>query len=73
MSREIYVDDLVSVIMPCYNSTTYLKDAINSVLKKFYSNIELIIIDDASNSSIYKFIEEFLVDKRVRFIRNCEN
>ncbi|EOO04743.1 hypothetical protein IAW_06057 [Bacillus cereus str. Schrouff] len=73
MSRQMYIDGLVSVVMPCYNSTSYLEEAINSVLNQSYQNLELIIIDDHSDECIYKYVEEFLVDKRVRFIRNWEN
>ena len=40
---------LVSVILPVYNETKYLKEAINSILNQTYPFIELIIINDGSN------------------------
>ena len=37
---------LVSIIMNCYNSETYLYESINSVLSQTYENWELIFWDN---------------------------
>src|SRR5436309_15139395 len=39
---------LMSVIMPCYNATPYVKQAMESVLSESHGNVELIFVDDAS-------------------------
>jgi glycosyltransferase involved in cell wall biosynthesis len=42
-------DDLISVIMPCYNAGAFIEQAIKCVLEQSYSNVELIVIDDGSS------------------------
>ena len=49
----------VSVIMPCYNSEKYLKEAIESILNQTYANFELIIVDDGSTDNTWRIIQEY--------------
>jgi len=49
---------LVSVIMPAYNVSGYIQEAINSVIAQTFSNWELILIDDGSTDSTAKIIAE---------------
>lgn len=39
---------LVSVIIPTFNDTDFIEQAIDSIFKQTYQNIELIVIDDGS-------------------------
>ncbi|WP_084780612.1 glycosyltransferase family 2 protein [Bacillus massilinigeriensis] len=66
--------NLVSVIMPAYNSERYIEDSINSVLSQTYENLELIIIDDGSKDNTLKIIERLSTqDKRINFVKNEMN
>lgn len=68
------MDELVSIIMPAYNSERYIKETIESVLKQTYKNFELIIVDDNSSDNTYKMIEKFSkIDTRIKIFKLSNN
>ena len=48
---------LVSVICLCYNHSSFVKEAVQSVLQQTYPNVELILVDDASKDDSVAVIE----------------
>jgi len=50
---------LVTVIIPVYNGTNYLREAIDCVLSQTYANYELIVVDDGSSDQTWAIIESF--------------
>lgn len=59
---------LVSVIMPIYNSSKFLENAILSVLNQTYAEFELLLIDDGSTDDSAKICSKFVIaDKRVKY------
>ncbi|WP_342135315.1 glycosyltransferase family 2 protein [Providencia rettgeri] len=69
---EIVTQELVSIIMPCYNAEQYIKDSINSVLNQTYPHFELIIIDDLSTDNSINIINSFS-DNRIKLIQLTQN
>jgi glycosyltransferase involved in cell wall biosynthesis len=64
---------LVSVICLCYNHEKFVKEAINSVLSQSYSNVELIVVDDASIDGSKNVIAEMLEGTSSEFINLHSN
>lgn len=54
MSKE-----LVSVIVPVYNGEKFIDKCMDSLINQTYRNIEVIIINDGSNDSSQKIIDEY--------------
>ena len=67
------MNDLVSIIMPSYNTAQFIKQSIHSVLEQTYANWELIIVDDCSTDNTEQIVKEYLADKRIRFLKNEKN
>ncbi len=65
--------DLVSIIMPSYNTAQYISKSIQSVLMQTYKDWELIIIDDCSTDNTDEVVITFLSDKRIRYLKNEKN
>jgi glycosyltransferase involved in cell wall biosynthesis len=63
-------DPKVSVIIPCYNCRATLPRAIESVLAQTYSNVELVVVDDASTEDISEIVDEY---RRVSYVRLEQN
>ena len=61
--------DLVSIIIPIYNSEQYLKECLNSIIKQTYKKLEIILVLDGSNDSSKKIAYEYKnMDKRIKII-----
>lgn len=62
--------ELVSVIMPTYNSGRLLKSSIDSILNQTYHNLELLITDDNSNDvQTREILEQYSrKDKRINIV-----
>ena len=52
--------DLVSIIIPVYNSDKYILNCLNSLKYQSYSNIEVIIVNDGSNDATLEICQKFL-------------
>ncbi len=65
------MNNLVSIAIPAYKAT-YLENAIRSALNQSYSNIELIIVNDASPEPMHNIVKQFS-DTRMRYYENESN
>ena len=66
------MSDLVSIIMPSYNTAQYIAETIQSVINQTYQNWELIIVDDCSSDDTDIVVGK-IKDPRIKYIKNQRN
>ena len=65
---------LISVLVPVYNSATYLPQVIASVCAQSYAKWELVLIDDCSTDASYAIAQRAATaDPRISVYRNLTN
>lgn len=62
----------VSVLMPVYNASKYLRDAIESILNQTFEDFEFIVINDGSTDSSEEIILSYS-DSRIKYYKNETN
>ena len=67
------MNDLVSIIMPSYNTGAFIAESIQSVLNQTYQNWELLIVDDCSTDSTDAVVQPYLSDSRLKYFKNEKN
>jgi len=61
---------LVSVILPVYNTATYIGETLDAATRQTYANLEIIIVDDGSTDETPVILEaRAALDPRIRVIR----
>ena len=68
------MNDLVSILIPTYNTEKFIRSTIESVQNQTYTNWEMILVDDASTDKTVSIIEEFAQkDSRIKLFKLPEN
>ncbi len=58
---------LVSVLVPAFNAAKFLRESLDSLLGQTYKNIEIILLDDASNDATSEIVTEYA--DRIVYVR----
>lgn len=64
---------LVTVLIPFYNPGKFILDAIGSIYAQSYSNLKMILVDDASTDNSLELIQPYLADPRITLLRHSFN
>ena len=72
------MEGLVSVIIPTYKRSSCLLRAINSVLNQTYKKIEIIVVDDNNEDSLYrteneKKLEKYVNKNKIIYLKHKKN
>ena len=71
---NIIATDLVSIIVPVYNSEQYLHRCLESIINQNYKNIEILLIDDGSTDNSGRICDEYAHnDHRIKIIHTKNN
>ena len=66
--------ELISVIMPAYNASRFVRQAIESILAQDDTHFELIVVDDCSTDNTASICYEYAqLDPRVRVLSTANN
>ena len=60
---------MVTVVITCYNYGHYLAGCLKSVLAQSFTDYEIILVDDGSTDDSDLVVQPFLVDHRLRYIK----
>lgn len=62
--------DLISVIIPVYNTEEYVTKCLDSVVQQTYENLEIIVIDDGSTDNSFEICKKYAeMDERIILIK----
>lgn len=65
---------LISVVIPCFNAEMYLEEAIQSIIKQTYTNLEIIVMNDGSTDGTREILNKYAAnDKRIKIYENPGN
>lgn len=74
MPRSGSVQEMISLIVPIYNTEQYLRQCIDSILKQTYRDLEILLIDDGSSDESGKICDEYgRIDPRIRVFHTENN
>ncbi len=63
----------ISIIIPCFNEKSTIKEIVNKILKLDNLDLEIIIIDDFSTDGTVEILKNFKEDKINKIIYNNKN
>ncbi len=62
-------NDLISVVVPCYNVEKYLEKCVESIINQTYPNLEIILVDDGATDNTPELCDKLaLTDSRIKVL-----
>ncbi|MDY3359776.1 MAG: glycosyltransferase family 2 protein, partial [Clostridium celatum] len=68
------MSDIISIIIPIYNTEKYLVESLESISNQTYKNIEILLINDGSSDNSKVICEKYCnIDKRFKYFENTNH
>jgi glycosyltransferase involved in cell wall biosynthesis len=67
------MEAVVSVVIPCYNATAFIGQALLSLQQQRFAAWEAIVVDDGSTDDLPSALRPFEQDPRIRYLRLAQN
>ena len=64
----------ISVLVPVYNTSQYLRECLDSIIQQTFTDIEIICVDDCSTDNSQEILQEYAKkDNRIKIYKNDVN
>src|SRR5688572_7807017 len=61
---------LVSICIPTYNQTQFLKKCLDSIVEQTYKNIEVVVTDDSTTDEVNKLVAGYKDLLKIKYHKN---
>ena len=61
-------ENLISIVIPAYNVSKYLRQCLSSILHQSAKNYQIIIVNDGSTDDTGKICEEYQKNRRTKVL-----
>lgn len=62
------MNQLVSIIIPTYQTETYIKRAVESAYNQTYPNVEIVVIDDGSTDKTKEILTPYIEKQQIHYV-----
>ena len=62
------LENLISIVIPAYNVSKYLRQCLSSILHQSAKNYQIIIVNDGSTDDTGKICEEYQKNNSIKYI-----
>lgn len=67
--NEVVCNELISVLVPMYNTEATIARCVKSILNQTYANLEIVLLNDGSKDKTYEIAKTFAdTDKRIKLL-----
>ena len=67
------MEELISVLIPCYNTEAYLRDCLDAIIAQTYKNLEILIVNDGSTDASLQIMQEYAQKDNRIIVKTREN